>query len=44
LEQSQIEIESYTRYRELAVWLLLPALFLLLTELVLKKTVLRRLP
>ncbi len=44
LEQSQIEIESYTRYRELAVWLLFPALFLLLAELVLRKTVLRRLP
>jgi len=44
LEQSQIEIESYTRYRELAVWLLVPALFLLLAELALRKTVLRRLP
>jgi Ca-activated chloride channel family protein len=44
LEQSQIEIESYTRYRELAIWLLVPALLLLLVELVLRKTVLRRLP
>ncbi len=44
LEQSQIEIESYTRYRELAIWLLAPALLLLLTELVLRKTVFRRLP
>ena len=44
LEQSQIEIESYTRYRELAIWFLAPALLLLLTELVLRKAVLRRLP
>lgn len=44
LEQSQIEIESYTRYRELAGLLLVPALLLLLTELILRKTVLRRLP
>jgi len=44
LEQSQIEIESYTRYRELAALLLIPALLILLSELVLRKTVLRRLP
>ena len=44
LEQSQIEIETYTRYRELAGWLLVPATLLLLTELVLRRTVFRRLP
>jgi Ca-activated chloride channel family protein len=44
LEQSQIEFESYTRYRELAALLLIPALLILLAELVLRKTVLRRLP
>ena len=44
LEQSQIEIESYTRYRELAGLLLVPALLIFLAELVLRRTVLRKLP
>jgi Ca-activated chloride channel family protein len=44
LEQSNIEVESYTRYREWAVWLLVPALLLLLAELTLRKTVFRKLP
>lgn len=44
LEQSNIEIESYTRYRELAPWLLLPALLLLIGELVFRKTIFRKLP
>jgi Ca-activated chloride channel family protein len=44
LEQSQIEIESYTRYRELAPWLLAPALGLLLAEIGLRKIVFRKLP
>ena len=44
LEQSQIELERYTRYQELAVWLLLPAVLLLVAELVLRKTVFRKLP
>ncbi|MCG3208448.1 MAG: hypothetical protein FOGNACKC_02053 [Anaerolineae bacterium] len=44
LEQSNIQIERYTRYREWAVWLLVPALLLLLAELILRKTVFRRLP
>ena len=44
LETSEVEIESYTRYRELAGWLLLPALLLLLSELALRKTVFRKLP
>ncbi len=44
LEQSNIEVESYTRYHELAVWLLLPALLLLLAEISLRKTVFRKLP
>ena len=44
LEQSQIEIESYTRYRELAGLLLVPALLILLAEMVLRKTALRKLP
>lgn len=44
LEKSKIEIQRYTRYRELAIWLLFPALFIFLTEAVLRKTVFRRLP
>jgi Ca-activated chloride channel family protein len=44
LEQSQIEIESYTRYQELAAWLLVPALIVLLSEIVLRKTAFRKLP
>jgi Ca-activated chloride channel family protein len=44
LEQSQIEMESYTRYRELAGLLLVPALLIFLAELVLSRTVLRKLP
>jgi Ca-activated chloride channel family protein len=44
VEQSQIEIESYTRYRELAGLLLVPALLILLAEMVLRKTALRKLP
>ncbi len=44
LEQSQIEIESYTRYRELASFLLVPALLFFLAEMVMRKTVFRKLP
>ncbi len=44
LEQSHIEMESYTRYQELAAWLLVPALLVLLSEMVLRKTVFRKLP
>ena len=44
LEQSPVQIESYTRYRELAPWLLLPAVGLFLTEVVLRKSVFRKLP
>jgi Ca-activated chloride channel family protein len=44
LEQSQIEMESYTRYRELASLLLVPALLIFLIEMVLRRTVLRKLP
>lgn len=44
LEQSHIEFESYTRYQELAGWLLVPALILFIGEAVLRKTVFRKLP
>ena len=44
LEKSQIEIRTFNRYQELATWLLAPALGLLLVELLLRQTVLRKLP
>lgn len=44
LETSQIEIRRYTRYAELAQWLLIPALFLLLLEAILRQTILRKIP
>lgn len=44
LEKSQVEIERYTRYRELMGWLLLPALGLVVSEMALRKTLFRKLP
>ena len=44
LEKSDVEILHFTRYQELAAWLLLPALALLVVEMVLSQAVLRRLP
>lgn len=44
LEKSQIEVQVYNHYTELAVWFLLPALLLLLAELVLRHTLFRKLP
>ncbi len=44
MEQSEIEIETYTNYRELVGWVLAPGLLLLLTEMVLRQTVLRIVP
>lgn len=44
LEKSQIEVQVYNHYTELAVWFLLPALLLLLAEMVLRHTLFRKLP
>jgi Ca-activated chloride channel family protein len=44
LEKSQVEVQVLTRYQELAGWVLLPALVLMLLELVLRQTVFRTLP
>ena len=44
LEKSDVEILHFTRYQELAALLLVPALALLLVEMVLSQAVLRRLP
>lgn len=44
LEKSQVEIEVYNQYQELAGWLIIPALMLLLIEMILRKTVFRTIP
>ncbi|MDE2823228.1 MAG: VWA domain-containing protein, partial [Chloroflexota bacterium] len=44
LEKSDVEILNFVRYRELLVWFLVPALLLLLLELILSNTAFRRLP
>ena len=44
LEKSDVEILTFIRYREVLAWFLVPALALLLLELVLSNTVFRRLP
>jgi Ca-activated chloride channel family protein len=44
LEKSQIEVERFTRYQELMVWLLVPALGLVAGEMALRKTIFRKLP
>ncbi len=44
LEKSQVEVVHYTRYQELAGWLLLPAVILLIVEIALRRTLFRSLP
>jgi Ca-activated chloride channel family protein len=44
LEKSEVEVQVFTRYRELAGWLLLPALGLILLEMLLRNTLFRALP
>lgn len=44
LEKSTVEVRAFNRYEELATWLLLPALGLLLLELGLRLTVFRKIP
>lgn len=44
LERSQVEVRTFTRYSELAVWFILPAAFLLVTEGLLRRTWLRKIP
>ena len=44
LEKSEVEVLVFTRYEEVLAWFALPALALLLAELVLSQTVFRRLP
>ncbi|MGB1250619.1 MAG: vWA domain-containing protein [Candidatus Promineifilaceae bacterium] len=44
LEKSDVEIETFTRYDELAQWILIPALALMVLEMLLRKTVFRKIP
>ncbi len=44
LEKSEIETKKYTEYKELFAWFILAGMTVLLTEQVLKNTIMRRLP
>ncbi len=44
LETSEVEVTFYAQYQELAGWVLLPGLMLMLAEAVLSRTVFRRIP
>jgi Ca-activated chloride channel family protein len=44
LERSQIEVRTFTRYTELAAWFILPAAFLIVLEMLLRRTVLKKIP
>ncbi|MDX1417422.1 MAG: VWA domain-containing protein [Candidatus Promineifilaceae bacterium] len=44
LEKSQVEIQVFNQYQELMIWVLLPALALLLVEIVLRNTLFRKVP
>ena len=44
MEKSKVEVEVFTRYKELCGWVLIPALALLLIEWVLRSTLYRTLP
>ena len=44
LEKSQVEIQVFNQYQELMVWLLIPALILLLAEIILRNTIFRKVP
>lgn len=44
LERSQVEIRTFTRYNELAIWFIIPATLLLVSEAILRRTLLRKIP
>jgi Ca-activated chloride channel family protein len=44
LERSQVEVRTFTRYQELAVWLIIPAVLLLVFEILLRRTLFRTIP
>ena len=44
LEKSEVEVLIFTRHREVLTWFLVPALLLILMEVLLSRTVFRRIP
>jgi Ca-activated chloride channel family protein len=44
LERSQVEVRTFTRYTELATWFMLPAAFVLVLEMLLRRTILKKIP
>ncbi|MBI1879072.1 MAG: VWA domain-containing protein [Chloroflexi bacterium] len=44
LERSQVEVKTFTRYRELAIWFILPAALVLFLEILLRRTLFRTIP
>lgn len=44
MEKSEVQVQVFTRYKELAGWVLLPALCLLVLDLILRHTIFRTLP
>lgn len=44
LERSDIEVKTFTRYQELLTWLIIPAVLILIVEMLLRYTILRKLP
>ena len=44
LEKTEVEVLVFTRYREVLAWFLVPALLLILLEVLLSRTVFRRIP
>lgn len=44
LERSQVEVRTFTRYSELAIWFIIPAIILLVFEALLRRTLLRKIP
>ena len=44
MEQSQVEVEVYNQYFELAGYLLVPAMLIFLAEMILRHTTFRKIP
>jgi Ca-activated chloride channel family protein len=44
LERSQVEVKTFTRYQELAIWFILPAVLFLTLEIMLRRTLFRTIP
>ena len=44
LEKSDVEVQTFTRYDELAHWILIPAIAIFILEMLLRKTIFRKIP